>query len=141
MSSTWTCRGCERSYQDPEQNPELVTGHVADCDYVDGAGNPVPLSVKWSSVHWYHIEITPDELRAAYGGPLPPVEDLLGEWGGDDPLTEYLTELESLAVPAPEIDGVDISDIYPAGRDRFNSKPLSGKDPKSETRVGANTPS
>jgi hypothetical protein len=35
----WYCRGCGAGYE--ESAADLIVAHVAGCDRVDGAGNPV----------------------------------------------------------------------------------------------------
>lgn len=124
MTEIWACPGCGHTYSD--NNPDMITEHVQRCDYVDGAGNPVKMTVKWSSVHWYLAEIDVTELAEAHGLPLPPVAKLLGELDDGDPVAEYLTELEEESDQAVFAfsDKVDISAIYPASRDHPERRPV-----------------
>jgi hypothetical protein len=105
------CKGCGKDIA-------FLPGHTRDCEYTDDAGNPVELTVKWSTTRWHIATTTPAELLRLHGGHVPPVEDLLGGLEDDDPLAEYLTRLEAHASHKVAMtDGYDIGDIYAASRD------------------------
>ena len=116
--TTWTCPGCSTSYS--QNDPDLITGHVRECNYVDGSGREYDVTVKWSVTHWYVATVRSSELAAATGA--RPFTDLTGhvlDEDDDDPDAELPTYLDDLAAHAePESDGWEISDIYDAQRDQ-----------------------
>ncbi len=116
----WVCAGCGQTYNG-DRDADMIIRHVAQCMYVDSAGQAVPLTVKWSATHWYVTTVTSAELRQLLGTPLPPMDHLTGAIDDDSeefsPLAEYLTEQAGEPNRAPYVDGIDISDIYPASRD------------------------
>jgi hypothetical protein len=117
----WACPGCGATHSGDD--PDLVTGHVQQCDYVDGAGQPVELTVKFSSVNWYIARIRSDRLAAVTGGRR--FAALRGPVGGDDDdsgLEELLAELADDAGPAMA-DGFEVGDVYPAAQDRPSGHP------------------
>ena len=113
----WTCPGCGTSYS--QNDPDLITRHVSECDYVDGSGQEYDVTVKWSVTHWHVATVKSSDLAAATGArpftdltgyPLDPDDDC-----PDAGLPTYLDELG--AAREPETDGWDISRIYDARRD------------------------
>ena len=116
--ATWTCPGCGTSYS--QDDPDLITGHVSQCDYVDGAGREYDVTVKWSVTNWHIATVKSSDLAAATG--TRPFTDLTGyvlDPDDDDPdagLPGYLDELG--ADREPETDGWEISSIYDARRDQ-----------------------
>lgn len=115
---TWTCPGCGTSYS--ENDPDLITRHVSECDYVDGAGQEYDVVIKWSVTCWHIATVKSSDLAAAAGA--RPFTDLTGyvlDPDDDDPaagLPGYLDELG--ADRDPETDGWEISRIYDARRDQ-----------------------
>jgi hypothetical protein len=115
----WHCPGCGdvRSGTDADE----ITRHVAGCDYVDGAGQPVELTLKFSHTAWHIVRIRSDQLAEVTGG-MPfgrlrgPVEDGPDDEETEDAITEFLTGLAYEDEPA-ETDGYEIGDVYPAARD------------------------
>ena len=116
----WACPGCGTTHSTGD--PDLITGHVRDCDYVDGAGQPAELIIKFSATCWYIARIPSGGLAAASGA--RPFTDLLGLVEEDTELTEFLSELAGEAGEAMT-DEFKISDVYPAWRDRIE-KSTSG---------------
>lgn len=110
----WACPGCGTTHSTGD--PDLITGHVRDCDYVDGAGQPAELIVKFSATCWYIARIPSGGLAAASGA--RPFAELLGSAEEDTELTEFLSELADGA-GAAMTDGFKISDVYPAWLDRI----------------------
>ena len=115
----WTCPGgCGTSHS--ENAPDLIVRHVSECDYVDGAGQAYPVTVRWSVTHLYVATANSSDLAAATGA--RPFTDLTGyvlDPDDDDPdaaLPAYLDELA--AGREPETDGWEISRIYDARRDQ-----------------------
>lgn len=125
--ATWICPGCTKPYS--EDDPKAIVRHVSECDYVDGAGQPIDVHVKFSVVHWYITAVRSDELAEVTGG-LPfrallgRVEDGFEDEGTEDAVAGFLHTLTEDAGPA-EADGFEISDVYDARRDRPHSKTAS----------------
>lgn len=118
--ATWTCPGCAKSCSDDD--PKAIVGHVSECDYVDGAGQPIDLNVKFSVVHYYIAAVRSGKLAEVTGG--LPFRDLHGrvEDGFEDEDTEeavagFLSSLAEAQGPA-EADGFEISRVYDARLDR-----------------------
>lgn len=40
MITFWSCSGCGTQFEDGDASS--ITDHVQTCDFVDGAGNPIP---------------------------------------------------------------------------------------------------
>jgi hypothetical protein len=110
-----TCQGCGTTCS--ANDPDLITGHVRDCVYADGADDPVELTIKFSAINWYITTIRADRLAAAAAA--RPFADLRGPVGDDDEadLAEFLAELAEEAGPAMA-DGFRIGDVYPAALDQ-----------------------
>ena len=116
---TWTCPGgCGTSYS--QNDPDLITRHVSECDYVDGAGQEYAVTVKWSVTHWHIATVKSSDLAAATGA--RPFTDLTGrvlDPDDDDPDAELPTYLDELAADRePESDGWEISRMYDARLDQ-----------------------
>lgn len=115
---TWTCPGCGTSYS--QNDPDLITGHVSQCDYVDGSGQEYRVTVKWSVTHWHAATVSSSGLAAATGA--RPFAELTGrpldrdDVGPDAELPAYLDELAASSIPEP--DGWEIGDLYDARRDQ-----------------------
>ena len=122
--ATWACPGCTKPY--PEDDPKAVVRHVSECEYVDGAGQPIDLAVKFSVVHWYIAAVRSDNLAEVTGG-LPfadlrgRVEDGFEDEDTEEAVAEFLDSLAEAVGPA-ESDGFEISDVYDARRDRLPSR-------------------
>lgn len=122
--ATWTCPGCTRPYS--EDDPKAIVRHVSGCDYVDGAGQPADLHVKFSVVHYYLAAVRSDTLAGVTGGlPFPAllgrVEDGFEDEDTEDAVAAFLNTLTEDVSPAGA-DGFEISDVYDARRDRPPSK-------------------
>jgi hypothetical protein len=119
-ASYWTCQGCGTTHSTAD--PDMITGHVGDCDYVDGAGQPVDLTIKFSAVHWYITRVRSDRLAQVTGG--RPFTELRGPVDDDDDsdLEEFLSEQADEAGSAMA-DGFEVGDVYPATLDE---RPGSG---------------
>jgi hypothetical protein len=122
--ATWTCPGCAKPY--PEDDPKAIIRHVSECDYVDGAGQPIDVHLKFSVVHWYITAVRSDTLAEVTGGlPFPAllgrVEDGFEDEDTEDAVAEFLNTLTEDAGPA-EADGFEISDVYDARRDQMPSR-------------------
>lgn len=135
----WTCAGCASSYSD--DNPDVIVRHVNDCDYVDGAGRPVVLLVKFSGRGHYMARVRSDELAEVTGG-LPfralrgPVEDGYPDEDAADRITGFLSSLTEAAGPA-EVARFEISDVYDARLDQSRLSPhQQGKPEQSRARSG-----
>jgi hypothetical protein len=135
---TWTCGGCGASYS--ADDADQIAGHPPNCDYADGAGQPIDLIVKFSAVGWYIARVPPGRL-AQVTGALPftalrgPVED--GAYPDDateDAMTDFLAALAA-ASGTSAMDGFEISDVYPAARD--NAAP---RDPDHQMAAPARVP-
>lgn len=81
IPGTWICQGCGANYR--ETDPDLITGHVEYCDYVDGAGHPRRMTVKFSVVHYYIVTVDGPELAMAAGRRQP--ADIFGPVDEDGP--------------------------------------------------------
>lgn len=116
----WACPGCGTTHSGDD--PDLITGHVQQCDYVDGAGQPVELTVKFSAVNWHIVRISSDRLAAVTGG--RPFADLRGPVDEDDDsgLEELLAELADEAGPAMA-DGYEVGNVCLAAQDRPSGHP------------------
>lgn len=127
--STWHCEGCDTAIS--ENNPDMIVDHVRDyCDYVDGAGKPVKMTIKFSMV--MHCIATVDGARlaeAASGRQPAAILGLVGDEDRDEDdelandkdgrtaaLLEFLEEIEETASGYPS--GYEIHDVYPASRDQ-----------------------
>ena len=114
----WACPGCGATY--PQTDPDLITGHAGDCNYVDGAGQAYQVTVRWSVTHWYTATVASPDLAAAAGGrPFTSLTGHVLDVDDDDPgaaLPGYLDELA--ADLTPETDGWEISSIHDARRDQ-----------------------
>jgi hypothetical protein len=126
-AGTWTCPGCQSPY--PQDDPALIAAHVRDCDHVDGAGQPLDVTIKFSVVNWYIAKIRSDRLAAATGGlpfrALPgPVEDGFDDEATEQAVTALLESLAEAEGPA-SADGLEIGDVYDARLDR--PRPPSGQ--------------
>ncbi len=116
---TWTCPGCGTPYS--QDDPDLITSHVRDCDYVDGSGQVYPVTIQWSVTHWHAVTVQSSDLAAAANG--RPFSDLTGRVLDPDDgdraevgLPAYLDELA--ADLDPETDGWKIRRLYDARLDR-----------------------
>jgi len=129
-ASYWTCQGCGTTHSTAD--PDMITGHVGDCDYVDGAGQPVDLTIKFSAVHWYITRVRSDRLAQVTGG--RPFTELRGPVDDDDDsdLEEFLSEQADEAGSAMA-DGFEVGDVYPATLDE---RPGSGGLPQKARRAG-----
>lgn len=115
----WACRGCGSTYSDSDA--DLITDHVQRCDYVDGAGEPVELTVKFSAVNWFIVRVRSDRLADVTGG--RPFADLRGPVGEDgDGLEQLLSGLAEEDGPVLA-DRFEVGDVYPADRDRPSGHP------------------
>jgi hypothetical protein len=122
----WACPGCGSTYSTGD--PDLITGHVRDCDYVDGAGQPAELTVKFSATCWYIARIPAGPLAAASGA--MPFADLRGPADEDDTeLTEFLSDLAD-EIGAAMTDGFTITDVYPAWLDSKSTPGPSAPPPQ-----------
>jgi hypothetical protein len=117
--STWTCGGCRTTYSADDR--DRIAGHPGNCDYDDGAGQPIDLTIKFSLVGWHIAVVRYDRLARVTGG-LPftalrgPVEDGFPDENTEDRVTDFLTALAALT-GASETDGFEIHDVYLAERD------------------------
>ncbi len=85
--ATWTCPGCGASYS--ENDPDLITGHVAACDYVDGSGHEYDVTIKWSVTRWHMATVKLSDLAAAAGArPLTDLRVRVLDPDDDDPDAE-----------------------------------------------------
>lgn len=114
---TWTCPGgCGTSHS--HNDPDLITRHVSECDYVDGSGQEYDVTIKWSVTHWYIATVTSSDLAAATGA--QPFTELTGRViaarGTDVELPTYLDELGDGC--DPETDGWEIGALYDARLDQ-----------------------
>lgn len=117
---TWSCPGCLKPYPD---DPNAVVVQIGECDYVDGAGQPIDLHVKFSVVHYYPVAVRSGELAEVTGGlPFPDllgrVEDGFKDEDTEDAVAGFLNALSQADGPV-EADGFEISDVYDARRDRL----------------------
>lgn len=105
----WHCKGCGESYS--ENDADCIVDHVQACDYVDGAGEPVTVVVRWAEVRWHIAKVAATDLAAVTGS--RPFAQLRGEAslnGGDrKALARYLTGLDG----CPHTIDVNVSDVYP----------------------------
>ena len=96
-------------------------GTSRDCDYVDGAGQAYPVTVRWSVTHWYIATVrSPDLASAAGGRPFTSLTGHVLDPDDDDPdaaLPTYLDDLAADTGPAVT-DGWEISSVYDARRDQ-----------------------
>lgn len=118
--SAWACPGCGTPY--PQGEPDLIAGHVRDCDYVDASGQPYDVTLKWSVVNWHTATVKSSDLAAAAGArPFTEVAGRILDPDDDDPdagLPDYLDGLAEAAGRAPGSDGWEISRIYDARLDQ-----------------------
>jgi hypothetical protein len=117
--ATWTCPGgCGTSHS--HNDPDLITRHVSECDYVDGAGLEYDVTIKWSVIHWHIATVRSSDLAAATAArPFTGLTGRVLDPDDDDPdaaLPAYLDELG--ADREPETDGWEISRIYDARLDQ-----------------------
>lgn len=121
----WACPGCGTTYSTAD--PDQITGHVGDCNYVDGSGQAYDVTIKWSVTHWYVATVKSSELAAATSSrPFTCLTGHVLDLDDDDPDAELPTYLDGLpAAPArrPETDGWEISHIYDARRDQPRQGP------------------
>lgn len=117
---TWTCPGgCGTLHS--QNDPDLITRHVSECDYVDGAGQEYDVTIKWSVTHWHVATVKSSDLAAAAGA--RPFTELTGRpldrdaGGPDAELPAYLDELAA-GCDDPEADGWEIGALYDARRDQ-----------------------
>jgi hypothetical protein len=116
---TWTCPGgCGTSHS--QNDPDLIVSHVGQCDYVDGAGQAYPVTVKWSVTHWYVATVNSSDLAATTGArPFTQLTGRVLDLDDDDPDAELPAYLDELAAARePETDGWEISRIYAARLDQ-----------------------
>jgi hypothetical protein len=79
----WACPGCGAACSDTD--PDLITGHVAGCDYTDGAGQEHDVTLKWS-VTWYITTVSSSRLaRAASARPFTSLTGRRLDPDDDDP--------------------------------------------------------
>jgi hypothetical protein len=116
----WRCPGCGTPYS--LNDPDLIVGHVRDCDYVDGNGQAYDLIVKWSVTHWHIATVPSSDLAAASGArPFTSLTGRVLDPDEEDPdagLPAYLDDLAGDADCDPASDGWEISDLYDARRDQ-----------------------
>jgi hypothetical protein len=117
---TWRCPGgCGTSYS--ENDPDLITRHVSECDYVDGAGQEYDVTIKWSVTYCYAATVKSSDLAAGAGA--RPFTELTGRpldqdvGDPDAELPAYLDELGA-GCDDPEPDGWEIGALYDARRDQ-----------------------
>ena len=118
-ADAWDCPGCGTSY--PQGDPDLITGHVRDCDYVDGTGQAYDVTLKWSVIRWHAATVRSSDLAAATGGrPFARLAGTIIDPDDDDPdadLPDYLDELAAGAGSNRGSGDWEISQIYDARRD------------------------
>jgi hypothetical protein len=125
--ATWACPCGRASYS--ENDPDLIVRHVSECDYVDGAGQPIDLAVKFSVVHYYIATVRSDKLAEVTGG-LPfrdlrgQVEDGFEDENNKEAVAEFLNSLTEAEGPV-EADGFEVHRVYDARRDHPR-EPLPG---------------
>lgn len=119
-AATWECPGCGTPY--PQAHPDLITGHVRDCDYVDGTGQAYDVTLTWSVIRQHAATVRSSDLAAATGGrPFDRLAGVILDPDDDDPdagLPDYLDELAAGAGSDRGSGDWEISQIYDARRDQ-----------------------
>jgi hypothetical protein len=113
-----SCAGCGAG---PFTDPDALLDHNQRCDYTDGAGQPIDVTVKFSVTCWHITTVRSDVLAQTTGG--LPFTALAGEVDGGFPdndteiaVTDFLTDQIAEGIETV-MDGYEIGAVYPSSRD------------------------